>query len=134
MSIPLLGTAMRMGKYVPVERARSQEDAKRSMDLANEALDAGLHITMFPEGTRTKDGNLLPFKKGGFYLAEHSGAPIVPVVITGTRTMMRKGSLKLYPGEAVVRFLPPVWAKDFASREDLMDAVRLRMEGALAQR
>ena len=61
-----------------------------------------------------------------------TGAPLVPIVIRGTAQMMRKGSLKIYPGEAVVRFLPPLWPENFATRQDLMAAVRARMETALA--
>ncbi len=131
MKIPLLGTAMRMGRYVPVARGQSREDAEKSMEIAAEALKAGLHMTLFPEGTRSKDGKLLPFKKGGFFLAEATGAPIIPTVITGTAQMMRKGSNKVYPGEAVVRFLPAIEPKEYASREDLMEAVRGAMEAAI---
>jgi 1-acyl-sn-glycerol-3-phosphate acyltransferase len=133
MKIPLLGTAMRMGKFVPVTRGGSREEAEKSVAAAADALKSGLHITVFPEGTRSKDGNLLPFKKGAFFLAADTGAPMVPIVIKGTARMMRKGSLKLYPGEAVVRFLPVLRPEDFATQQELMDAVRLEMQAALAE-
>jgi 1-acyl-sn-glycerol-3-phosphate acyltransferase len=133
MGIPLLGTAMRMGKFVPVSRGHSREEAERSVRAAAEALKSGLHITIFPEGTRSPDGKLLPFKKGAFFLAADTGAPIVPVIISGTAGMMSKGSLKLKPGEAVVRFLPVLEPGEFGSREELMVAVRGRMEAALGE-
>jgi 1-acyl-sn-glycerol-3-phosphate acyltransferase len=133
MKIPLLGTAMRMGKFVPVSRGHSREEAQRSVAAAADALRSGLHIMVFPEGTRSPDGKLLPFKKGAFFLAAETGAPMIPVVIRGTERMMRKGSLKIVPGEAVVRFLPVVEPKDYANREELMAAVRRSMELALAE-
>lgn len=131
MNIPLLGTAMRMGKYVPVSRGNSREDAQRSVEAAADALNSGLHITVFPEGTRSSDGRLLQFKKGAFFLAEATGAPIIPVVISGTERMMPKGSQRITPGEACVRFLPPIRPQDTASREDLMERVRSAMEQEL---
>src|ERR1700749_1471682 len=69
MDIPLLGYAMHLGRYVPVSRGHSREDATQSVDAAIKVLQDGLHMTLFPEGTRSPDGNLLPFKKGGFFLA-----------------------------------------------------------------
>jgi 1-acyl-sn-glycerol-3-phosphate acyltransferase len=90
-----------------------------------------MHIFIFPEGTRSTDGNLLPFKKGAFFLAADANAPMVPIVIQGTAQMMRKGSLKIFPGVATVRFLPPIHSQNFATREDLMDAVRQAMQIAL---
>jgi 1-acyl-sn-glycerol-3-phosphate acyltransferase len=133
MKIPLLGTAMRMGKFVPVARGGSREEAERSVVAATEALRSGLHVTIFPEGTRSPDGNLLPFKMGAFFLAEQSLAPMVPIVIRGTASMMRKGSLKLYPGNAIVQFLPTVRPGEFDSREAMMEAVRAEMRAALDQ-
>lgn len=133
MKIPLLGTAMRMGKFVPVSRGNSREEARRSVDAAVDALRSGLHITIFPEGTRSPDGRLQPFKKGAFFLAEGTGAPVIPVVIRGTERMMPKGTLKITPGEAVIRFLPPIRPQDYASREELMEAVRVAMEAELAR-
>ena len=131
MKIPLLGTAMRMGKFVPVSRGHSREEAVKSVEAAKAALASGLHITIFPEGTRSTDGNLLPFKKGAFFLAAETGAPIVPVILSGTAAMMGKGTLKITPGEAVVRFLPVV-EPGSQSHEALLAAVRQRMESALA--
>ena len=131
MKTPLIGTAMRMAKYVPVSRGHSRTEAAQSVTIAAEALRSGLHIFIFPEGTRSPDGNLLPFKKGAFFLAADTNAPMVPIVIKGTAQMMRKGSLKVFPGEAVVRFLPPLHPQDFESREALMEAVRTEMQTAL---
>jgi len=134
MKIPFLATAMRMGKYVPVSRGSSREDAQRSVDAAADALHSGLHMTVFPEGTRSPDGRLLPFKKGAFFLAEQTGAPVIPVVITGTERMMPKGSQRITPGEAYIRFLPAIRPQDATSREDLMERVRAAMETELERR
>jgi len=131
MRIPLLGTAMRMAKFVPVTRGHSREEAAQSVALAAEALRSGLNIFIFPEGTRSPDGQLLPFKKGAFFLAADTNAPMVPIVIKGTAQMMRKGSLKVFPGEAIVRFLPTLHPQAFESREALMEAVRTEMQSAL---
>jgi 1-acyl-sn-glycerol-3-phosphate acyltransferase len=133
MRIPMLGTAMRMGKFVPGERSKSREAAKRSMEAAADALGSGLHMLVFGEGTRSKDGRLQPFKKGPFFLAQHTGAPIIPVAISGTERMMRKGSLAITPGVAQVQMLPPIYPRDFAHRFDLMRAVHDAIAGALPE-
>jgi 1-acyl-sn-glycerol-3-phosphate acyltransferase len=133
MKIPLLGTAMRMGKFVPVARGRSREEAEKSVAAAAEALRFGLNVTIFPEGTRSPDGKLLPFRKGAFFLAAQSGAPMVPVVIRGTAQMMRKGSLKIIPGDVEVRFLPAIRPEKDATPEELMEKVRAAMEAELGR-
>ena len=131
MKIPLLGTAMRMGKFVPVARGHSRDEAVKSVEAAKDALASGLHIMVFPEGTRSPDGKLLPFKKGAFFLAAETGAPMVPVVIHGTRAMMPKGTLKTKKGSATVEFLPAILPSEYDTREELMEAVRAAMEKAL---
>jgi 1-acyl-sn-glycerol-3-phosphate acyltransferase len=131
MKIPLLGTAMRMGKFVPVSRGHSRDEAVKSVEAAKDALASGLHIMVFPEGTRSSDGKLLPFKKGAFFLAAETGAPMIPVVIHGTREMMPKGTLKTGKGSPTVQFLPAIEPDGYATREDLMEAVRTAMEVAL---
>jgi 1-acyl-sn-glycerol-3-phosphate acyltransferase len=133
MKIPFVGIAMRMAKYVPVSRGHSRAEAEQSVAIAADALRSGLHIFIFPEGTRSPDGNLLPFKKGAFFLAADANAPMVPIVIQGTAQMMRKGSLKIFPGTATVRFLPAIHPQDFTTREALMDAVRQQMQLAMSQ-
>jgi 1-acyl-sn-glycerol-3-phosphate acyltransferase len=67
---------------------------------------------------------MLPFKKGPFYLAMETGAPCIPVSIYGTETIMAKGSLRIHPGTAHIVFHAPIYPSDFASREDLLEAVR----------
>jgi len=131
MSVPFLGTAMRMAKYVPVSRGHSRQEAEQSVAIAADALRSGMHIFIFPEGTRSPDGNLLPFKKGAFFLAAETNAPMVPMIIQGTAGMMRKGSFKVFPGTATVRFLPAIHPHDYPTREALMDAVRHQMQSAL---
>ncbi|HMF53290.1 MAG TPA: lysophospholipid acyltransferase family protein, partial [Edaphobacter sp.] len=108
MSIPILGRAMRMGQFVPVERGGRREAAQASVVEAAKALGNGLNILVFPEGTRSKDGHLSAFKKGPFFLAMETGAPVVPVAISGTERMMQKGSAAITPGVARVRVLPVI--------------------------
>jgi 1-acyl-sn-glycerol-3-phosphate acyltransferase len=131
VSIPILGTAMKMAKFVPVERGHSVEAAKASIAAAGDALRSGLNILVFPEGTRSKDGRLQSFKKGPFFLAEETKAPIVPIAISGTQDMMSKGSFAVRPGVAKIEFLKVIEPKDYATREELMTAVRLAIDGAL---
>lgn len=133
MKIPLLGIAMGMADFVPVERRGSREDARESIDSAAKVLASGVHMTTFPEGTRSRTGKMLPFKKGPFYLAQQTEAPIVPVSIHGTETMMRKGSVKIFPGIAHVTFHPPILATDFATREELIFAVRESIASGLPE-
>jgi 1-acyl-sn-glycerol-3-phosphate acyltransferase len=133
MRIPLLGTGMRLAGFVPVERSNRREDARASVEKAAESLRRGTHMLIFAEGTRSRDGRLQAFKRGPFYLAMDTGAPIVPLAISGTEKMMRKGSVAITPSTARVQFLEPLWPKDFATREDLMAAVRERMIAALPE-
>lgn len=133
MRIPILGTAMRLGQFVPVERGNVREAAQASVAAAAAALRSGLHILIFAEGTRSKDGRLASFKRGPFYLSKETGAPIVPMTISGTQTMMRKHSAAIYPGVARVQFLPPIYPADYATRDDLLRAARAAIVEALPE-
>jgi 1-acyl-sn-glycerol-3-phosphate acyltransferase len=133
MSIPLLGQAMRLGKFVPVERGSRRDAAKASVEAAADALHSGLHILVYPEGTRSPDGRLSTFKKGPFFLAQQTGAPIVPIALSGTQHMMRKGSNAIAPGLAQIQLLPPIESSAYATREELMRAVRSAIAEALPE-
>ncbi|CAN5668097.1 lysophospholipid acyltransferase family protein [soil metagenome] len=133
MSIPILGLAMRMGKFIPVERGQKREAAKASVLAAAEALRSGLHILVFPEGTRSLDGRLSTFKKGPFYLAQETLAPIIPVAVSGTEKMMKKGSAAITPGEARVQLLPAIESSEYATRDELIRAVRAAIAAALPE-
>jgi 1-acyl-sn-glycerol-3-phosphate acyltransferase len=131
MKIPILGTAMRLASFVPVERGSRRDAAKASVEAAAAALRSGLSILVFPEGTRSVDGHLAGFKKGPFFLAEQTGAPIVPIAISGTERMMSKGSVWVRPGVAHVQMLAPIESKAYATREELMAAVHDALARAL---
>ena len=133
MKIPILGTAMRLAQFVPVERGSRPEAAQVSVLAAAEALRAGLHILVYPEGTRSKDGRLQAFKKGPFFLAQQTGAPIVPVVVCGTEQMMRKGSAAITPGVAHLRLLEPIEPSRYGTREEIQRAVREAIAAALPE-
>ena len=131
MSIPILGRAMRMAKFVPVERGNRRDAAKASVEAAADALRSGLHIVVYPEGTRSLDGRLSTFKKGPFFLAQETQAPIVPIALSGTQTMMRKGSYAIRPGLARLQMLPVIEPSEYETREELMLAVRSAIAEAL---
>lgn len=127
---PVLGTAMRVGKLVPVDR-HNRDAAIQSVRDAAESIRTGLDMTIFPEGTRSRDGRLLPFKKGPFYLAMESGCPVVPVTILGTHEILPKGKFFLRKGRAELVFHEPLWPKDFADREALVEATRAAVASSL---
>jgi 1-acyl-sn-glycerol-3-phosphate acyltransferase len=131
MGIPILGRAMRMGKFVPVSRGHRRDAAQASVEAAADALRSGLHILVYPEGTRSLDGRLSNFKKGPFFLAKETQAPIIPIALSGTQKMMRKGSNAIMPGLARVQLLPAVEPSGYATREELMVAVRRAIAEAL---
>jgi 1-acyl-sn-glycerol-3-phosphate acyltransferase len=133
MKIPALGYGMKLGAFIPVDRDGSVTGARESVAEARVVLEQGIHITTFVEGTRSTDGRLLPFKKGPFYLAMEAGAPCIPVSISGTETIMAKGSLRIRPGTAHIEFHAPVYPRDFATREDLRDAVRAAIASGLPE-
>jgi 1-acyl-sn-glycerol-3-phosphate acyltransferase len=133
MHIPVLGWGFRLGEFIPVDRDGRKESAQESIAAARRVLANGVHITTFVEGTRSKDGRLLPFKKGPFYLAKEAGAPCVPVSIWGTETMMSKGSLRIDPGTAHITFHAPINPNDYETREDLLAAVRAAIASGLPE-
>lgn len=131
MKIPILGYAMRLAGFIPVQRDGSVEGAKASGATALEALAKGRCVVVFPEGTRSRNGRLLPFKKGPFFLAMDSGAPVVPVTITGTHQLLPKGSLLLKKGTVTVIFHPPIQSTAFVDRDFLIEAVRAQIASGL---
>lgn len=133
MKIPVLGYGMKLGDFIPVDRDGRMESAKESVRTGVRVLQSGLHVMTFVEGTRSRTGRLQPFKKGPFHLAMESGAPVIPISIWGTESMMKKGGLTIVPGVAHVRFHEPLWPKDFASREDLLTATRKSIETGLPE-
>lgn len=115
--IPLLGWAMARTGYIPIERD-SPKKAYRSMLQAAEKVREGVSILIFPEGTRSPDGLLQPFKKGVFLIALKSQAPILPVAIRGTRNIMRKNDWRAYPGHVEIRIFPPIETAGFSTDKE----------------
>jgi 1-acyl-sn-glycerol-3-phosphate acyltransferase len=130
--IPLFGRAMRDANFVPVNRSNSRA-AMESIKDAARVLRSGLGMLVFPEGTRSRDGKLLPFKKGAFHLAMQAGVPVIPVTIVGSREAWPKGSFSLHPGEVVVNFHPPIDPHQFARKEELLAAVRAAIHSGLPE-
>src|SRR5436309_1717340 len=128
--IPILGRAFTIGEFVPVDR-RNRESAIDSIRRAGEVMRHGINMMVYPEGTRSPDGRLLPFKKGPFHLAMETGFPIVPVTMLGTFEMMPKGKWAAKGGTATVVFHPPIDPKAFSSREELTQAVAAAIKSAL---
>ena len=133
MKIPIVGIGMRLANFVPVDRDGRPESARESVQAASKVLALGINITTFPEGTRSRTGQMLPFKKGAFYLAMETGAPVVPISIWGSEQMMTKGSLRIKPGTAHLIFHTPLYPEHFATREELMEAARSSIASGLPE-
>lgn len=123
--VPVLGRAMRLRGFIPVDR-KNHERALEAVDKAVAALQAGHSFLAYPEGTRSPDGRLQPFKRGVFLMAMRAGAPIVPVSISGATTIMRKGGLAIHPGSIRITFHDPIPTTGLSAddRDRLIEHVR----------
>jgi len=132
--LPILGKVMVAGGFVPVERDR-KEASMVSIEEAAASIRQGNTFLIFPEGTRSRTAELLPFKKGGFIMAIKAQAPIVPVAVSGGRSAMQKGSWFVRPVMVDVRIGEPVETTGYSvdDRDQLIEIVRSRIEDLLAQ-
>jgi 1-acyl-sn-glycerol-3-phosphate acyltransferase len=130
--LPVLVRAFDLAGFIPLERG-NPEQSLPAIDRAADALREGNSFLIFPEGTRSRTGELLPFKKGGFILAIKAQAPVVPIGITGARNAMRKGSPLIYPVTVHVRIGEPVETSGMTleDRDALISAVRERVAGLI---
>jgi 1-acyl-sn-glycerol-3-phosphate acyltransferase len=127
-SIPIFGYSMARVGYISIDRSNRQS-AIQSLHEAAEKIAQGVSVVVFPEGTRSSDGEIKPFKKGGFYLATGSGRPVVPVVIWGTRHVMPKGKLRISPGPIVLSINSPIDTVPYRKNRDaLIEAVGSTMK------
>lgn len=131
--LPILGKVMVAGGFVPVERER-REASMASIEMAADSIRAGNSFLIFPEGTRSRTSELLPFKKGGFIMAISAQAPIVPVAVSGGRAAMQKGSWFVRPVMVDVRIGQPVETAGYTldDRDRLIEIVRAKIEALRA--
>ncbi len=124
-SIPVFGAAMRSAGYIEIDRS-NREKAMHSIDEAALSIRRGKSIMTFPEGSRSRDGEIKAFKQGTFYLAIKSGVPIIPVSIIGSGRIMPKRSLRIKSGQIKLVFGKPIEVIDYTieRRHDLIEKVR----------
>jgi 1-acyl-sn-glycerol-3-phosphate acyltransferase len=131
--IPLFGMAWQACGHISIDR-KDRSNAIRALDEAATAMRSdNSAVIIFPEGTRSFTGELLPFKKGAFMMAMRTGIEIVPAAVIGSRAVQKKGDWRVRAGRIIVRFGPPIDSSQFDEnhREDLMVIVRDRIESML---
>jgi 1-acyl-sn-glycerol-3-phosphate acyltransferase len=130
--LPVLVRAFDLAGFVPLERS-NREQSLPAIDRAAEALREGNSFLIFPEGTRSRTGELLPFKKGGFIMAIKAGAPVVPIAIKGAREALRRGSFVIRPVTVTVRLGTPVETAGLTieDRDEVIQRVRGQIEALL---
>ena len=123
--IPVFGPAMKRAGAIEIDR-ENRISAIKSLGEAVQKIKEGKSVTTFPEGSRSRDDRIKPFKKGIFYLAIKSGAPIIPISIIGSRHIMPKKSLSVHPGKITMIIGKPIEAKNYSieSRDELITEVR----------
>ena len=132
--IPVFGDSMRRGGYIPLDRGDGRK-ALQSIDAAAATIHKGKSVVLFPEGTRTPDGNLLPFKRGGFILARKADVPVIPVTINGSGRINPAGQIRLYGGNISITLHSPIVVPPDLRRSEaetwMMESVRSKIESAL---
>jgi 1-acyl-sn-glycerol-3-phosphate acyltransferase len=133
--IPFIGWVARLSGHYLVARDGSSSDTKEVKKIVGK-IRSGPTVVVAPEGTRSKDGKLLPFQKGGFLIAVLARVPVVTMVITGGAELLSKGSRHPNAGTMKIKILPPISVDDLPKgregREELMQIVRGQMEEVLA--
>ena len=131
-AIPIVGPAFRIAHFVPVDRGNA-ERALGAIDEAVGHMKNGLSFLIYPEGTRSADGRLRPFRHGAFVLAIKAGVPVVPVACSGAHRVLPKRSYRVRPGEVLVRFCPPIDPRDYSldKRGELAERVHDALAAAL---
>jgi len=125
--IPLFGWQLAFSPYIAINRTNPDE-AFKSIEKAKKLMNKkNISVLLFAEGTRSKTGEIQPFKRGAFYLASKTGFPIIPVTINGASKLLPKGTLKIRSGELHVHFDKPIYPKQNLNKKEeleLMDEVR----------
>ncbi len=124
--IPFWGWLLKYGGYILIDR-RNPKRAIKSIQKAIEKIKSGVSVLVFAEGTRSVDGKLLPFKRGGFMLAIKSNTPVIPVTILGSHKIMRKHKLEINPGTIEILIDKPIKVENFSGKDGelkLMELVR----------
>jgi 1-acyl-sn-glycerol-3-phosphate acyltransferase len=123
--IPIFSRAMRGAGYVRIDRF-NRESAIESLKQAAAKMKDGVSVMIFPEGTRSRDGNIRPFKKGGFVMAVDTGIPIVPVILQGTWPIMAKSSWRINTGEVSLLIEKPIDTTGYTreTKDELIETVR----------
>ncbi|MCX6178233.1 MAG: lysophospholipid acyltransferase family protein [Chlorobiales bacterium] len=129
--IPIFGHVIKQAGYVMIKRGQNRE-ALKSLLAATEVLKSGRSVHIFPEGTRSTDGKLLPFKRGAFLVAQKGGAPVLPVTIIGSQLITPKKSLKINKGKIRIIIAPPLQPSRFNNVEELMDTCSKIIENNLS--
>ncbi len=130
--IPFVGWAMGLAGYIPIDRKHGGRAYVKSINDAIRRVKGGVSVIIFPEGTRHQGKGLLPFKKGGFVIATRSGSPVVPVAISGTEKVMKKGSLVIKPATVRVNIGSPIESRGLDDRS-LCELTREKMEALLKE-
>jgi 1-acyl-sn-glycerol-3-phosphate acyltransferase len=129
--VPVLGLCLERTHQVLVDR-ESPTQAVAVMRQVKKLLAAGLSVMFFPEGTRTRDGRLQPFKPGGFAVAVEAGVPVVPVTINGSRALWPPGGLRLRPGTVEVVFGDPIPVNSHLNRKAAREELLIKVREAIA--
>jgi 1-acyl-sn-glycerol-3-phosphate acyltransferase len=130
--VPVLGRAMAMRHFIPVDR-RNRARAIQAVEQATESLKAGNSFLAFPEGTRSPDGRLQPFKKGVFVMAINAQAPIVPMSVSGSFKIMLKDDWAIRPGVVRITYHDPIPTAGCTmdNRAEIMERTRQAILSAL---
>jgi 1-acyl-sn-glycerol-3-phosphate acyltransferase len=122
LKVPVLGVGMGFVNVMAIDRT-NRESAIRTTEAAAKRIQSGVSFGVFVEGTRAKPGELLPFKKGAFYMARQAGVPVVPVAIKNSDVLMGKGTGEARSGTLEMVFMPPVETTGVVSDEDMNELI-----------
>ena len=131
LKVPVLGVGMGFVNVMAIDRS-NRESAIRTTEAAAERIRSGISFAVFVEGTRAKPGELLPFKKGAFYMARQAGVPVVPVAIKHSDELMGKGTGEAKSGTMEMIIMPPVSTKEIATDEDVNKLIA-NVRGSIAK-